>query len=167
MPTRNSSAEAPREVSDAKEPTVCLYVLYVYIYSGPLRGMFVGKECGRAIEIRGDQTLHDLHGAIFNAYDRWEDHPYEFQLGRRANDPDGPNYRGIMSRRIGGKNVHDAKTAKLDDLDLTLHQTFGYLFDFGDYWFHHVRVEKLETAIPTVTYPRVIRRKGKSPPQHT
>jgi hypothetical protein len=30
------------------------------------------KQVSRRIEIRGDQTLEDLHYAIFKAYDRWE-----------------------------------------------------------------------------------------------
>jgi hypothetical protein len=39
-------------------------------------------------------------------------------------------------------------------------------FDFGDDWYHQVRVERIEQAIPTVTYPRIIGRVGKSPPQY-
>ena len=31
--------------------------------------------------IRGDQTLEDLHHAIFDALGREEEHMYEFQLG--------------------------------------------------------------------------------------
>jgi hypothetical protein len=55
---------------------------------------------------------------------------------------------------------------KLDDLELNLHRVFGYWFDFGDDWFHQVQVERIEQAIPTVTYPRAIKRVGKSPPQY-
>jgi len=29
---------------------------------------------------------------LFQAYDRWEEPLYEFQLGRRPFDPDGSNY---------------------------------------------------------------------------
>jgi hypothetical protein len=39
-------------------------------------------------------------------------------------------------------------------------------FDSGEDWFHQVQVERLEKAIPTATYPRVIKRVGKSPPQY-
>jgi hypothetical protein len=45
-------------------------------------------------------------------------------------------------------------------------RVFGYRFDFGAEWFHYVQVDRIERAIPTVTYPRVIRRVGKSPPQY-
>jgi hypothetical protein len=47
-----------------------------------------------------------------------------------------------------------------------LKPVFGYWFDFGDNWFHQVQVMRIEQAIPTVTYPRVIKRVGKSPPQY-
>ena len=55
----------------------------------------------------------------------------------------------------------------LDDLELKQRRMFGYWFDFGDDWFHQVQVERIDQAIPTVTYPRVIRRVGKSPPQYS
>ncbi len=117
------------------------------------------------IEIRGDQTLEQLHHAILKAYDRSDDHAYEFQLGKRPHDPNGPDY-GVPVPGRQKKGHHDARTTKLDDLDLKLHRAFGYWFDFGDNWYHQVQVEKIEQAIPTVTYPRVIKRVGKSPPQY-
>ena len=65
------------------------------------------------------------------------------------------------------KGHGDARTTKLDDLDLKPERVFGYWFDFGDDWFHQVQVERIEQAIPTVTYPRIIKRVGKSPPQYS
>ena len=117
------------------------------------------------IEIRGDQTLEQLHQAIFQAYDRWDGHAYEFQFGRRPYDPEGPNYGGH-----GATPAHpdgrDARTITLDELSLRKGRVFGYWFDFGDDWFHQVQLEKIDTAIASVTYPRVTRRVGKSPPQY-
>jgi hypothetical protein len=54
--------------------------------------LFTRTPINRVIEIRGDQTLEDLHHAIFKAYDRFEEHKYQFQLGRGPFDPDGPNF---------------------------------------------------------------------------
>ncbi|MEX2286834.1 MAG: hypothetical protein WD648_07075, partial [Planctomycetaceae bacterium] len=135
------------------------------LLSGPTSKKFANKEISRVIEIRGDQTLEDLHDAIFKAYDRWDEHLYEFQFGKRPFDPDGPKYGG-PSPRPRKKGDGDACVTKLNDLDLTPGRVFGYWFDFGDDWFHQVQVDRIEQAIPTVTYPRVTKRVGKSPPQY-
>ncbi len=148
-------------------PPANLYVFLVYLTGGPTSKKFANKEISRVIEIRGDQTLEQLHQAIFKAYDRWDEHLYEFQLGKRPFDPDGPNY-GVAdsSAKKKKKKYGDASTTKLDHLELKPHRVFGYWFDFGVDWFHQVQLERIEKAIPTVTYPRVIRRVGKSPPQY-
>jgi Plasmid pRiA4b ORF-3-like protein/LexA DNA binding domain len=142
-----------------------LYVFTVSLTSGPTSEKFANKVISRTIEIRGDQALAQLHDAIFQAYDRWDQHLYEFQFGKRPFDPAGPNY-GIGDGPRKKKGGGDARTTTLDALGLTKERVFGYWFDFGDDWFHQIEVERIEQAIPTVTYPRVIRRVGKSPPQY-
>src|SRR5262249_409441 len=153
-------AAAPTEAPPAK-----LYVLTFFLTGGPTSEKFANKVISRTIEIRGDQTLAQLHDAAFQAYDRWDQHLYEFQFGKRPFDPDGFNY-GIPDGPPWKKRPGDARTTKLDDLGLKPVRVFGYWFDFGDDWFHQVQVERIEQAIPTVTYPRVIKRVGKSPPQY-
>jgi hypothetical protein len=158
--------DRPRRAAAAPAaPPANLYVLFVYLQSGPLSEKSTAKEVSRIIEIRGDQTLEQLHQAIFDAYDRWEQHLYEFQLGKRPFDPKGPNY-GFPDPSSTEGQREDARTTTLDDLDLKPGRAFGYWFDFGDDWYHQVQVERVEQAIPTVTYPRVIKRVGKSPPQY-
>jgi hypothetical protein len=163
---------AKRSVATPAAPPANLYVLAVFLRSGPISNKFANKELSRVIEIRGDQTLENLHDAIFQAFDRFDPHLYEFQFGKRPYDPDGPNY-GVPeepSKKKGApgkETAGDARTTKLDDLGLTQDRVFGYCFDFGDDWFHQVDVVRIEQAIPTVTYPRVIKRVGKSPPQYT
>ena len=142
-----------------------LYVLLVSLMSGPVNEKSANKVVSRVIEIGGDQTLVDLHQAIFKAYDRGDDHMYEFQFGKRPHDPGGPNYR-VPSPGSGSKKGRDVRTTKLDDLNLKKDRVFGYWFDFGDDWYHQIQVERIEQAIPTVTYPRVTNRVGKSPPQY-
>jgi hypothetical protein len=146
-------------------PPANLYVVSVFLVGGPTGKKFANKQISRAIEIRGDQTLEQLHDAIFKAYDRWDEHLYEFQFGKRPFDPEGPNY-GVPSPEHAKKKDGDARTTKLDDLHLKEGRAFGYWIDFGDDWFHQVQVDRIEQAIPTVTYPRVIKRVGQSPPQY-
>jgi hypothetical protein len=89
----------------------------------------------------------------------------KFQFGKRPFDPDGPTY-GISDRPSKKNKGGSARTTKLEDLNLEPDHIFGYWFDFGDDWYHRIQVQRIEHAIPTVTYPRVIRRVGKSPPQY-
>ena len=137
----------------------------VFLIGGPVSKKFANKEISRVIEIRGDQTLEDLHHAIFKAYDRWEEHLYEFQFGKRPFDPEGPNY-GFPLQAEEGETDGRRSTTKLDDLDLKPERVFRLPVDFGDDWFHQVQVDRIEQAIATVTYPRVMKRVGKSPPQY-
>lgn len=148
-----------------KAPPANLYVLTVFLMGGPVSEKFANKEISRTIEIRGDQTLAQLHEAIFQAYDRSDEHLYEFQLGKRPFDADGPTY-GAPDGAIGKKETRDARTTRPDDLGLKPERVFGYWFDFDDDWYHQIRVERIEQAIPTVPYPRVIKRVGKSRPQY-
>jgi len=163
-PSRSGEASR-RPPTPLPAPAANLYVLSVHLVNGPTSEKFANKVISRTIEIRGNQTLERLHNAIFTAYDRWEEHLYEFQFGKRPFDPSGPNY-GIPDSQAKTKGVGDARTTKLDDLKLADGRGFGYWCDFGDDWYHQVQVERIEQAIPTVTYPRVIKRVGKSPPQY-
>lgn len=90
--------------------------------------------------------------------DRWEQHLYEFQFGKRPFDPQGPKY-GISGRAENGDQSGDARAIRLDDLPLTTERCFGYWFDFGDDWYHQVQVVRMAHAISTVAYPR-------APPQY-
>lgn len=148
-----------------KSPPANLFVVAVYLIGGPTSEKFANREISRVIEIRGDQTLDQLHRAIFEAYDRWDEHLYEFQFGKRPYDPNGICYCS-PGAPPGKKGDGDAGATTLDDLALKQFRAFGYWFDFGDDWYHQVQVERIEHAIPTVRYPRVIRRVGKSPPQY-
>lgn len=154
-----------RRAATPAAPPANLYVLSVYLKGGPVGKKFANKQIRRDIEIRGDQTLELLHEAIFEAFDRFDEHLYEFQFGKRPFDPKGPNY-GIPDPHEKKKGHGDARTTALDALDLKPERAFGYLFDFGDEWFHQIQVERIEQAIPTVTYPRVVKRVGPSPPQY-
>ncbi len=45
------------------------------------------------IQLCADQTLEDLHHAIFEAFDREEEHMYEFQIGGKGPmDPKARQY---------------------------------------------------------------------------
>ena len=143
---------------------VTLYVVKSFLKNGPASAKIANKEVSRVIEIRSDQTLDQLHRALFIAHDRHNEKPYEFQFGKYSYDPEGPNYRPEPQTE-NKKAKYDACTTTLEELELNRDKVFGYRFDFHDNWFHQIQIDRIEVAIPTVTYPRVIKKVGKSPQQ--
>lgn len=149
-----------------------IYTLEVFIIRGPIGEKFAKKNrvISRTIEIRGDQTLADLHEIIFTAFDRFDEHMYEFQVGGKGpHDPKAKKY-GIPVRGDGMfEELHmtgSAEQTTLDDLKLKQDQSFGYWFDFGDDWWHQINVVAIEQKTPKGKYPKVTKKVGQSPPQY-
>ncbi|MFB3766120.1 MAG: plasmid pRiA4b ORF-3 family protein [Methanotrichaceae archaeon] len=145
-----------------------LYTLAVYIIGGPISDEFEGQTVSRTIQIRGDQTLEDLHKAIFKAFNRFDPHLYEFNLGAGPDDrtaiysiPFDVKMPGLDEEMAG-----DVRTTTIDSLGLEVGRAFGYLFDFGDDWQHQINVEAIEESPIKGKYPKIIKREGKSPPQY-
>ena len=143
-----------------------LYTLVVFIISGPVTEKFAKKnpEISRTILIRGEQTLEDLHHAIFDAFDREEEHLFEFQFGKKPMDPKGPRY---VLHDDGEEHIAGlVSETTIGSLDLEVGRSFGYWFDFGDDWWHQINVEAIDEEVPKGKYPKVTKRVGKSPPQY-
>ncbi len=133
-------------------------------------------ETFRRIAIRAGQSLHDLHLAIFGAFDRYEEHLYSFYLcnattAQFRKRSEGPEYTHPFNlEEMGGpmatRDVFDAAETRIADLSLKPRQRFTYLFDFGDSWWHDILVEQVDQAPDKGKYPRVIERHGDSPEQY-
>jgi hypothetical protein len=149
-----------------------LFTLDVSIVSGPMTERFARQHpvVSRTIEIRGDQTLAHLHRAILHAFDREEEHMYEFQIGgKRPMDPKARRYvlRMAMDDPSGDSRVAgDVARTTIESLGLKTGEAFGYWFDFGDDWWHQVDVRAIDESVPRGKLPRVTRRVGESPPQY-
>jgi hypothetical protein len=149
-----------------------LYKLEVFIISGPIASEFAQQNqvISRTIEMLGEQTLEDLHYSIFNAFDRLDEHMYEFQIGGKGpHDPKAKRYflRAKFEGSFGdSKPAGDVKKTTLDSLNLKVDQAFGYWFDFGDDWWHQINVLAIENKVPKMKYPQVTERIGESPPQY-
>lgn len=57
---------------------MAIYRFRVWLLPNPPLEFEPDTEVWRDIEVDGSHTLTDLHEAIFNAFDRWETHGYEF-----------------------------------------------------------------------------------------
>ncbi len=165
-----SKKQGVAKEADQLEPKAPrLYTLEVFIISGPVADKFLKRnpEISRTIQIQGDQTLEDLHHAIFEAFERFDEHMYEFQFGKGPNDPKGKRYVLPCAFDDGGRNVAgDVARTTMDSLGLKVDQAFGYWFDFGDDWWHQINVLVIDENGPKGKYPKVIKRVGKSPPQY-
>ena len=169
-------ARSRKPAAKASQPTnqgqVRLYTLEVFIISGPITEKFAKKNpvISRTIQIRGDQTLQDLHHAIFDAFGRWEEHMYEFQFGKGPMDPKAPRYvlpnAHEMDRGDEKRPAGRVDQTTLDSLGLEVGRSFGYWFDFGDDWWHQINVEAIEDKVPKGKLPKVTKKVGKSPPQY-
>jgi hypothetical protein len=149
-----------------------LFTLEVVIFSGPMMENFVEENpvISRTIQIRGDQTLAQLHKAIFKAFDRWEEHLYEFQVGGKGPRDRKAKRYGLAEIEegsiFGDSLIGDVKKTTIGSLGLKKDDRFGYWFDFGDDWWHQINVAAIENAVPQGTYPKLIKRQGQSPPQY-
>jgi hypothetical protein len=149
-----------------------LYTLEVFIISGPIAKSFAKKNkvISRTIQIRGDQTLEDLHYAIFDAFDREDQHMFEFQIGGKGPmDPKARRYvlhADMTDLAFGRKPAGDVHQTTIESLDLKTHQAFGYWFDFGDDWWHQINVVAIEERAGRGKFPKVTKRTGESPPQY-
>jgi hypothetical protein len=148
-----------------------LFVLEVFIIGGPMTAKFLKKNkvVSRTIQIRGDQTLEDLHYAIFDTFDREDEHLYEFQVGGKGPmDPKAKKYvlHMAMDGPFGDKEPAGTVNAAIGSFGLQKGDAFGYWFDFGDDWWHQINVVAIEERAGRGRCPKVTNRVGKSPPQY-
>lgn len=148
-----------------------LYTLDVILVGGPVSETFIEKNPSviRTIEIGGNQTLKDLHDIIFDAFNRTDQHMYEFQVGGKGpNDPDARKY---VFPDMDQKPAENLKTkgevtkTTIASLQLSVGDIIGYWFDFGEDWWHQINVTKVEKdRVLKGKYPKIINRIGDSPP---
>ncbi len=166
IPGRKGEEKPKKRGKKAAAGKTSLYTLEVALISGPITEDFLKQNPTilRIIEIRGDQTLDELHDIIFKAFDREDKHLYEFQLkGKGPGDPDAEKY--LHPAALEGEEKASTDFT-LEELNLEVDEFFGYWFDFGDDWWHQIRVMSIEESVPRGKYPRITRRVGESPPQY-
>lgn len=166
-----SGAGKKRKKPDSKAARGQVYALDVRIVSGPMTRKFVkgNSVVSRRLQTRHDQTLADLHEAIFDAFDRSDEHMYEFQTGGKGPmDPSARKY-GLSPEPedpFGDELAGDVTRTTIRSLGLKVGEAFWYWFDFGDDWWHQIDVVAIEDTTPGRKYPQLIQRIGDSPPQY-
>ena len=90
--------------------------------------VFYNKRISRTIEIKGNQTLDDLHESIFESFELEEGHLYSFFMSNKAWDKDS-EYSHPQAYGRSADNI------KISVLNLQKKQKFIYLYDYGDEYF--------------------------------
>ncbi len=131
------------------------------------------KGLARVIEATDDCTFDDLHEAVFDAFDREEEHLYSFFITKKDTASlqaiyDAPeithpyNTEGLF----GGETKPSTAKIKLSEVGLSEKDVFYYLFDFGDEWWHRIRVESIVSSDQRKGGIKLIKSVGQSPPQY-
>jgi hypothetical protein len=133
------------------------------------------KRIYRNIEILSNQTLHDLHEAIFTSFDRYDEHLYSFYLTFTATKSrnviyDSPEYSHPMAIEESPfhnfQEKHNAEETRIGILGLSENDKLYYIFDFGDEWWHELTVLEIRDIKETKGYPKIIKKAGQSPDQY-
>lgn len=105
----------------------------------------IEEEVSRTFEVKGNNTLYDLHMGIQSAFNWDNDHMFSFYFGELfdkehaySGNPIGEHY----ASRIGIQSKSAAAT-QIRDLTLTEASSFFYLFDFGDELVHEITVQEI------------------------
>jgi len=117
------------------------------------------KGVWREIGIRGDQTLHELHLGILEAFEWSRDDVYAFSL-----NPDY-SYKDKLYTPYAESEAWHSQRVCLDDLSLEEDQTFLYVFGEGERNQFPIRVMLIDRADPHTLYPDVMDENGESPSQ--
>jgi len=130
----------------------------IYTFNVSLKG---SPKVWRRIEVKGNQNLNHLHEAIFEAFERYDEHLYAFFMSNKPGD--GSSEYGIPYPE---RKTKSARRARIDSLALKPKQKFLYLFDFGDEWWHSVQLLDIRREEGKGKYPRIIESQGEAPPQY-
>ena|SRR5665647_2099430 len=110
----------------------------------------------RRIQVPSTVTLYRLHMILQVAMGWSNYHLHEFNI-------DGGHY-GEPSPDNAYK-VRNEKTVKLSQVVSKEGAKFAYIYDFGDYWYHKILVEKILPPESDKYYPICIKGKRACPPE--
>ncbi len=142
-----------------------------------LRVSLVGSSgLYRILDAVSDATFEDLHDAIFYAFDRDDPHLYSFYMTgtdtkstrriRQAPEistPEAGTGGGLPGFNNPGRS---AKKVRIGDVELEEGDVFHYLFDYGDEWWHRVRVEAVMESDVAKKDAIIVKSVGASPAQY-
>jgi hypothetical protein len=127
----------------------------------------------RRIAVSSDQTFLDLHEALMLAFDWDEEHLFSFWTSGDFWARTGDEYVHPLSLQPDPLHGYfEGETAtkrsaleRLDRAGLSSGQRIAYVFDYGDEWRVELTLRDV-IAADGDPYPRILARRGESPPQY-
>lgn len=146
--------QAPADAEAAPEDAEAAWAQQVYCLR--VTGEWSRSATG-IVEARGDQTLFELDAVLRRAFrhDPTE-HLSGFYLPR--GNRQRPEDLGDINPFGGG----EAEEIRLGEIGLDPGDTLLYVYDFGDWIEHTIRVEAITPPSPRANYPRVVASKPKA-----
>jgi hypothetical protein len=130
----------------------------IYLFDASLVAF---PEVWRRVAVRADQTLHDLHEGMRDAFGWSDDHLYSFWLSGEFWAQDGTDYTSPVELEEGQRGAD----VPIAGLELEEGDRIAYVFDFGDEWRVEIVVAGSEPA-SLASYPAVVGSEGEAPPQY-
>lgn len=116
------------------------------------------KNLWRVLKLSHDNTFHELHLLIQEAYDFDNDHMYAFYTGTSVRT--GKEF--YSANPLGESDEYDELT--IEEEDIYKGHQFIYLFDFGDMW--EFKIQVIDFIENEKANPQIIEYKGESPQQY-
>jgi len=128
----------------------------------------------RIIEASENCTFDDFHNAIFQAFDRYDYHLYSFFItGKDTKNmrsicasPEITHPQNLEDIMGSGKRKKSTSKTRIGDVGLNEIDIFHYLFDFGDDWWHRIKVQNIHETTSKKKHIKLIKSVGESPPQY-
>lgn len=128
----------------------------------------------RLIDASENCSFEDLHEMIFMAFNRYDPHLYSFFVTKKDtkniraiyDSPEITHPQNVEDVMGFGKKKSSAAKTRIGDADFTKGDVFHYLFDFGDDWWHRIRVQKIGAIRTNKKCLKLIKSVGVSPAQY-
>ncbi len=119
----------------------------------------IGTGCYRHIKIAPTATLFELHEAIIDAFEFFDNHAHAFFMDNKVWS-DGESYYSDM---IEDEDRYTSEYS-LEQVGLDVDKKFKYIFDFGEEWRFQCKV--LKVLDEQTEFPEIVRSKGEAPLQY-
>ena len=111
----------------------------------------------RQFQVTDDYRFDRFHQVIYLVMGWWNSHLHEFKIGDREIGMPDDDYDYEFP------NLEDESEVFLHEMEFKKGDEFHYLYDFGDHWEHHLKVEKVTKG--ALSAPSCLRGKNACPPE--